>query len=151
MVLKFIQKLFFKYQIWKYSNRIPFFTIREYGPADSYPVYVIKNIVKKWSFNKKYIPIAYAILATEKDFNNHTKNTPISYDYFQIRQIIADNEFDGNANFTICDLLSKSYYRSGAIEITTGLPCEWDADASYYTCLYGCKEKELFNISKMDL
>ncbi len=148
MILRFLKQLLLTYQIKIYANKIPFYTIREFGPKKDYTQFEADTIIKRWAFNSKYIQIGYAILMTEQDFMNALKCKGLDYNYLQIRQQIANYYFEGNINFTICDLLSKSYYRAGAIRKTTPLPAEWRADASYFECLHSCHKKELFKIVK---
>lgn len=148
MILRFLRQLLLTYQIKIYANRAPFLTIREFGPKKNYTQFEVDTIVKRWKLNSKYIQIAYAILMTEQDFMNALKSKSLDYNYLQIRQQIAKYYFDGNVDFTICDLLSKSYYRTGAVRKTTPLPIEWRADASYFECLHSCYKKELFKIVK---
>jgi len=125
--------------------------MREYGPAISYSAYQIDSIVKKWSFNENFAPVAYAILTTKREFNKTLKCRSFPFNHTEIRQKIADIYFKGDISFTICDLLSKSHFRCGAIRSNTAFPAEWRADLSYFECLHGCNDKNLFNLTKNGL
>jgi len=148
MIRSFLKQLFLKYQIMNYGNKIPFLTIREFGLKTNYSQFEANTIINRWKFNSKYIQIAYAILMTEHDFKKTLKAKGFENDYSQIKQRIANHFFDGNIEFTLCDLLSKSYYRTGAIHKSTPLSAEWRADASYFECLHLCYKKKLFKIVK---
>jgi hypothetical protein len=144
IILRFLRHLCLTYQIKNYGNKIPFFTIREFGPKNKYTQHEADTIIKRWNLNSRYIQVAYAILLTEKDFIKALKCKGLEYDYSQIRQQIAKYFFEDDIEFTICDLLYKSYYRTGANRKLTPLSAEWRADASYFECLHSCYKKELF-------
>jgi hypothetical protein len=148
MMRRLLEQLFLKYQIMIYGNKIPFLTIREFGLKTNYSQFEADTIINRWKFNSKYIQIAYAILMTEHNFKLALKSKGFEYDYSQIRQRIANHFLDGNIEFTLCDLLSRSYYRTGAIRKSTPLAAEWRADASYFECLHLCYKKKLFKIVK---
>jgi hypothetical protein len=148
MIPIFLRQLFLTYQIKIYANKIPFIIIREFGTKKNYTQFEVDKIIKRWKFNSRYIQIAYAILMTEQDFRKAMEGKGQKFDYAQIRQRIAKHFFEGKTEFSVCDLLSKSYYRTGAIRISTPLSAEWRADASYFECLHSCYKKELFKIVK---
>jgi hypothetical protein len=150
MIYQLLKKWYFSYQVWKYSNKIPFLIMREYGPAPSYSAEHIRSIITKWKFSKKYEIIAFAILSEEQVFESvYGKNRSDSY--LKIRKEIANKNFNGDTSFTICDLLSKSYYMGGAIHKSTPLPAEWKADRSFFDCLNDCRENKLFKLKSNDL
>ena len=93
MILRFLRQLFLTCQIKIYANKIPFLTIREFGPKENYTQFEVDTIIKRWEFNSKYVQIAYAILMTEQDFRTALKCTGLEYDYSQIRQQIAKHFF----------------------------------------------------------
>jgi hypothetical protein len=127
---------------------MPFLIIREYGLQSSYSPYQIDEIVRKFSMNRRYAYIAYAILSSEQDYDASLRSKKKKYRYSEIRKQIADHYFQGNTGFSICDLLLKSHYRIGAIVKTTPFPAEWKADASYWDCVDMCKKNCGFNLSK---
>jgi hypothetical protein len=147
-MINLFKTLFHKFQLRIYSNRIPFLIIREFGLQQFYSPYQINEIIEKWSMNRKYAFFGYAILSSEHDYNSATRSAKTKYDYLEIRIQIADHYFNGDTSFTICDLLTKSHYRMGAITKITPLPTEWKADASYWDCIYKCKETESFKLAK---
>jgi hypothetical protein len=151
MISKLFKKFYYSFQIWKYSNKIPYLMMRKYGPAFSYSGVQIRSIISKWKFNKKYEHIAFAILSEEQEFNTALSGDKFKHSYFKIRQDIADRYFNGDKSFTICDLLSKSYFKAGAIHKSTCLPSEWKADRTFFECLHSCKEKQLFKLTNNDL
>ena len=148
MIFQLLKNLFYKYQIKIYSNKVPFFTIRQFGPKKNYTKFQVDSVIKKWPLNSNYIHIAYAILLTEKDYKNTLKKKQAEHDYLKIRKQIAAHYFNGNTDFTVCDLLFKSYYRGGAIYKSTPFAAEWQSDASFFECLDFCNKKNLFNLIK---
>lgn len=144
-MIELLKHLWLIYQIKSYANKIPFYAIREFGAKKYYSQYEVDSILQKWSFNDKYAQIAYAILLSKKAFAEIVSN---EYEYNIIRQLIAKYYFNGDAEFTVCDLLSKSYFRVGAFYKSTPLPIEWRADASFFDCLDLCKATNLFKIVK---
>jgi len=139
--MKSLEALFYKYQIWKYSSKLPFLVMREYGVKEHYSIPEIDMTIKKWSFNSRYSHIGYSILATENDCKKIFENQSISYS--NIRKDIAYLKFNGDASYTICDLLAESYYKVG---LTDNI--NYKADLSYVECLDQCKKLNLFNIRR---
>jgi hypothetical protein len=147
-MINLLRTLFHKFQLRIYANRIPFLIIREFGLQQFYSPYQINEIIEKWSLNRSYAFFGYAILSSEQDYNSATRSAKTNHEYLEIRKQIAQHYFKGDTSFTICDLLSKSHYQIGAIKKNTPFPAEWKADATYWDCIYKCKENESFNLVK---
>jgi hypothetical protein len=122
--------------------------MREFGLQQFYLPHQISFILEKYTFNRRYEFYAYAILASERDYNSYIRPVKSCHDYFSIRQQIADHYFKGDISFTICDLLAKSIYRVRFAPYMAPLHKEKDSGASIWDCLHKCRENESFNLTK---
>lgn len=110
-----------------------------YGVEKHYYCDQIDLIIRKWSFNKRYSYLGYAMLADEKNYNFFAKNKPFTYQ--KIRQDIANYKFKGDVSFTCCDILYESYFQVGLADVVSR-----KGDLSYSSCLFKCHELNLYKI-----
>ena len=73
--MKALRQLFYRFQYARYVRQLPFYLIRHYGVRKAYKPKAVDEVIKRYGFNRRFSPIAYALLCKAGDFSKASNST----------------------------------------------------------------------------
>jgi len=88
--------------------------MRTYGKKRFYKPKHVDRVIKKYRFNKRYSPIAYALFSSPSSFKSNSERFEPCPTYDEIRQKVAKKYFKGNSGFGFHALMRVSMFKASS-------------------------------------
>jgi len=116
----------------KFVRQLPFYMMRTYGKKKLYKPKHIDKVIQKYRFNKRFSPIAYALLSSPSNFENSAKKFQPCPTYSEIREKVAKKYFEGNVDFGFYTLMRVSMFKASG---TAGGGNAYSANDEYWAMM----------------